>query len=98
MGRVLFTITPSILATAREYLELSRAGQHSGIHVADCFPVPPEQIVETWDNAEFDLLLRGEDKNFRLASVTLFKSGRVAAQYDNLSDPGPMLPLFPNEE
>lgn len=94
MGRTLFVITPHIVATAREYLSLSKAGRLTGIHVAECFPVSPESILSIWDNAHFELMRRGDHRECELTSVTVFKNGQVAAQYHKQSDPGSDLPLF----
>lgn len=96
MSRTLLNITPSILTAAREYLTLKKAGQLQGVHLADCFPVRPEDIVRIWDDALFDLRRRGEHGKFELASVTVLKNGVVAAQYQSLSDPGGEMPLFAN--
>lgn len=94
MGRTLFVITPHIVATSREYLALAQRGQLNGIHVAECFPVAPENIISIWDNAQFELLRRGQHREFELTSVTVFKNGQVAAQHHQRGDTGCDLPLF----
>jgi hypothetical protein len=92
MTRKLFRITPSILAAAREYLALPSADGNRPIHVAECFPVPPDEVVRIWEDALFELRRRGADRDFGLGAVTIFKGGRIAAEYFNLK--GPPLSLF----
>jgi len=94
MGRNLLVITPSILTAAREYLALKADGKLDGVHIADCFPVRPEDVVRIWEDALFDLRRRGEHNSFELASVTVFKNGTVAAQYNNLEQPDMSHSLF----
>lgn len=94
MGRTLFNITPSIVTAAREYLALANTGELQGVHVAECFPVPPDDVVRIWDDALFDLRRRGEHQKFGLASVAVFKNGTVAAQYYNLDSPAEGMSLF----
>lgn len=94
MGRTLFVITPGIVASACEYLTLSQAGKVVGIHVAECFPVPPENILSIWEDVQFDLLRRGGQREFELTSVTVFKNGTFAAQFTNKNHADSDLPLF----
>jgi hypothetical protein len=94
MGRTLFVITPHIVAASREYLALAQAGQLNGIHVAECFPVAPENVISIWDDAQFELMRRGQHHEFELTSVTVFKNGQVAAQHHKRGDTDCDLPLF----
>lgn len=98
MGRTLFIITPSIVATAREYLALVMEGELAEVHVAECFPIRPDEVVRIWEDALFELRRRGEHHDFGLASVTVFKNGTVAAQYNNLNMPNDGPSLFADLE
>lgn len=94
MGRQLMRITPSIISVAKEYLELKREGQLPRVHVADCFPIPPEQILEVWDSARFELRRRSNSSDFELAHIIVFKDGSHAAEYVPINAPNDQPSLF----
>ncbi|MBX3412775.1 MAG: hypothetical protein KF708_08810 [Pirellulales bacterium] len=81
MSRQLMRITPSIVAAAREYQSLKRDGKLPPLHLAECFPIPPEDVLEIWEQARFDLLRRNGSAGFELANVILFKNGSFVAEH-----------------
>jgi len=93
MSRRLLTITPSIVACARDYLHHSQSGTFVAMHIAECFALPSDQIVAAWDDAEFELRKRGQHHEFELVAVAVFKDGRCVAEYRNRNfrDPGATL-------
>lgn len=81
MGRSLMRITPSIVAASREYLQLKRDGHMPEVHVADCFPLRPEAILEIWETALRTLCRGSKAGEFELAYVAVFKDNNFAAEY-----------------
>lgn len=94
MGSQLMRITPGIVAVAKEYLQLKRENRLPTVHVADCYPISPEAVLEIWDSALFELRRRGNTNKFELAYVTVFKKGGVAAEYVPLNAPNDQTSLF----
>lgn len=86
MSRQLMRITPSIVAAAREYLELKREGKLPAIHVAECYPIPPEGVLEIWEHARFDVLRMKGSQGFELFQVTVFKDRSFVAEHACSSD------------
>lgn len=80
MSRQLMRITPNIVAVAREYLSLKREGKLPAVHLAECYPISPEGVLEIWEHARFDLLRRVGSANCELANVIVFKDGSFAAE------------------
>lgn len=83
MSRRLFTITSSIAKLAHECLCLRESRALTRVHIAECFPLPPEEIVCIWENAIVDAKRHDADAEFDLRSVTVFKDGTVAAEFVN---------------
>lgn len=94
MGSQLMRITPGIVAVAKEYLQLKRENRLPTVHVADCYPISPEAVLEIWDSALFELRRRGNAKEFELAFVTVFKRGGFAAEYVPLHAPKDQPSMF----
>lgn len=94
MPSPLMRITPSIVAAAKEYLELKRRNLVEQVHIAECYPIPAKEVLDIWDSAQFELRRRGADREFALAYVTVFKKGRIAAEYVPLDAPKGQLSLF----
>lgn len=94
MGRQLMRITPSIVAAAKEYVELKRGNRLRQVHIAECFPVSPQAVLEIWDSALFDLRRRPGASDFQLAHVIVFKEGGFAAEYVPLNVPTDRPSLF----
>lgn len=94
MGSQLMRITPGIVAVAKEYLQLKRERCLPTVHVADCYPISPEAVLEIWDSALFELRRRGNSKEFELAYVTVLKKGGFAAEYVPLNAPKNQPSLF----
>ena len=94
MGRQLMRITPSIVAVAREYFQLKRENRLPPIHIAQCFPISPEAVLEIWESARFDLRRRSNAADFELCRVIVFKDGGYAAEFVPVNVPQDQPSLF----
>lgn len=94
MGRQLMRITPGIVTAAREYLQLKREGRLPTMHIAECFPIHPEAVLEIWETALLDLRRRPNAADFRLAHMIVFKGGDFAVEYIPLGAPEDQPSLF----